>query len=109
MMIVQKSGSGWKQSLIPLSWAVFSTVFGSPGARTIVPVGVVARGKRSKKRSSLLLTFKQNDRNLVLSYSHRKLPNEPDNPVPARVRTPPAAIRETRLARSPLFGADSIR
>ena len=50
-----------------------------------------------------------NDRNLVLSYSHRELPNDPDNPVPARVRAPLAAIRKTRLARYPLFGADSIR
>ena len=48
-------------------------------------------------------------RNLFLSYSHRELPNDPDNPVPARVRAPLAAIRETRLARYPLFRADSIR
>ena len=42
--------------------------------------------------------------NLVLSYSHRELPNDPDNPVPARVRAPLAAIRETRLVRYPLLG-----
>ena len=50
-----------------------------------------------------------NDRKLLLRVSARELPNEPDNPVPARVRAPLAAIRETRLARYPLFRADSIR
>ena len=41
-----------------------------------------------------------NDRNLVLSYSHRKLLNDPDSPVPARVRAPLACLRE-RASRQP--------
>jgi len=38
-----------------------------------------------------------------LSYSHRELPNDPDNPVPARVRASLAAIRENEPAPYPPF------
>ena len=44
-----------------------------------------------------------NDRKSLFKFSHRELKIAPRDAVPARVREPPAAVRESELVPYPVF------